>query len=228
MPCQVLNWESRGLVDYAEAHAHQQALVAARADDAIPDTLLLVAHPHTFTLGRRGRGDSRKNVLAAGEVPVLQVERGGDVTYHGPGQLVAYPIFRLGAGERDAPGFIRRLEAWVIAACRGLDVNDLDRSPGFSGVWTGPSWARRGLDGKKLASVGVAVTASWVTWHGIAVNVTTDLAYFARIQPCGLRAEVMTSLEQLTGRALPLPRLATQLVAALPECLGRKVHAPIT
>jgi lipoyl(octanoyl) transferase len=113
-----------GRIDYREAHALQQRLTAERAEDAIPDRLLLLEHPHVFTRGRRSK---EGNVIAAGDVPIVDVERGGDVTYHGPGQLVAYPIFALRDGERDAPGFIRRLEASLMAALADLGLPDTER-----------------------------------------------------------------------------------------------------
>ena len=194
-----------GLVDYEEAHAAMRRLVAERTAGAIGDTLLLLEHPHVYTRGRRSRDAS--NLLAPGDVPVVAVERGGDVTYHGPGQLVAYPIVQLAEGRRDAPAFIRRLEGWIIAALATLGVPDAARRGGYAGVW---------CRGQKVASVGVAVTAAWVTWHGIALNVSTDLDYFARINPCGMSASVMTSATALAGR----PVGVEEAKAALRDAVG--------
>lgn len=205
-----------GRLGYGRAHALMRDLVAERAAGRARDTLLLVEHDPVFTLGRRSR---EGNVLAPGDVPVVAVERGGDVTYHGPGQLVAYPVFALAEGERDAPRFIRRLEAWLIAALGALGVPDAERNPGFSGVW---------CRGRKLASVGVSVTAQWITWHGVALNVTTDLSYFHRINPCGLEATVMASLQSLTGAAPPMDAVKSSLVEAMPEHLGREAAVRAT
>ena len=178
-----------GTADYREVWAKQLELVEARQIGKAPDTLIVVEHPHVFTLGRRR--DSQQNVLAPGDVPVIEIERGGDVTYHGPGQLVAYPIVLLDGAERDLHKFLRNLEEAVIQTCARVGVT-ADREPGKTGVWTTlPSGAR-----KKLCSMGIACR-KWVTFHGLALNVTTDLSYFARINPCGFEANVMTSLAQL-------------------------------
>ncbi|MFT5431760.1 MAG: lipoate-protein ligase B [Myxococcota bacterium] len=199
-----------GLVDYLEAHRQQQALVEKRIAGEIEDTLLLLEHPHVFTRGRKARDAS--NILAAGDVPVVAVERGGDVTYHGPGQVVAYPIFQLVEGERDAPAFIRRLESWVIAGLKRVGIDTADRRRGYAGVWCGE---------QKIASVGVAVTAQWVTWHGIAINVEPDLSYFSRINPCGMAASVMTSVVDLTGQPCSVETMKRALSAEMSEHLRR-------
>ena len=200
-----------GRGEYVQVHERMRALVEERTQGQIDDTLLFVEHPHVITAGRKAR--ELGNVVAAGGVPVVRVERGGDVTYHGPGQLVCYPIFRLEEGERDAPGFLRRLEGWIIAAMARLGLSDGERRPPWSGVW---------CRGRKVASVGVSITARWVTWHGIATNVSTDLAYFERINPCGLEASVMTSLERLAGREIALDELKSALLAELEPALGRR------
>src|SRR5262249_25239655 len=150
----------------------QLELVELRQHDLVPDTLIVVEHPHVFTLGRRR--DSRDNVLAPGDVEVIEIERGGDVTYHGPGQLVAYPIVLLRDGERDLHRFLRNLEEAVIRTCARFGLF-ADRETGKTGVWTGA-----GLGRKKLCSMGIACR-KWVTFHGLALNVATDLSYFQRI-----------------------------------------------
>src|SRR5262249_28523988 len=152
-----------------------------------PDTLILVEHPHVITLGRAR--DARANLVAPGDVPVVEIERGGDVTYHGPGQLVAYPIVALGDGERDLHRFLRSLEDGIIGTLAALGVA-AGRRAGATGVW---------VDGRKVASIGISCRR-WVTFHGLALNVATDLGYFARINPCGFDAAVMTSVAELTGR----------------------------
>ena len=202
-----------GLLEYREAWALQQRLVDERVADARPDTLVLCEHPHVFTLGRRA--GARANVIAPGEVPVVEVERGGDVTYHGPGQLVGYPILKLAPEEQDLHRFLRGLEEALIRALAQSVGLEAERRAGATGVWAA---------GKKIVSLGVAVR-NWVTFHGFALNVATDLAYFARIVPCGLRPEVMSSLERLQGRAVTLAEVTPAVVASLAEVFGRRLAA---
>jgi len=200
-----------GTAPYRDVWTRQLELVEQRQRGEQPDTLVIVEHPHVFTLGRRR--EAVQNVLAPGDVEVIEVERGGDATYHGPGQLVAYPIVLLGEGERDLQRYLRRLEDAVIATCARLGLA-ADREPGKTGVWCGPAERRR-----KVCSMGIACRR-WVTFHGLALNVTTDLAYFRRINPCGFEASVMTSLaEQLPGADLAGTRRA--LTAELGAALGR-------
>lgn len=197
-------------VDYREVWQRQLALVEGRQTGANGDTLIVVEHPHVFTLGRRR--ESQQNVLAPGDVPVIEIERGGDVTYHGPGQLVAYPIILLEEGERDLHKFLRNLEEAVIKTCARIGLT-ADREPGKTGVWTTTELGR-----KKLCSMGIACR-KWVTFHGLALNVTTDLSYFRRINPCGFEASVMSSLATL------VPELDSVAVkAALIEELGASLQ----
>src|SRR5688572_24223875 len=207
LPWRILNL---GTADYREVWAKQLELVEARQIGKAPDTLIVVEHPHVFTLGRRR--DSQQNVLAPGDVPVIEIERGGDVTYHGPGQLVAYPIVFLDGDERDLHKFLRNLEEAVIRTCARAGVT-ADREPGKTGVWTSTPLGR-----KKLCSMGIACR-KWVTFHGLALNVTTDLSYFARINPCGFEATVMTSLDRVGGDA-DMTRIKTALVDELGAALG--------
>jgi lipoate-protein ligase B len=204
-----------GVQPYRDVWARQLALVEARQRGDVPDTLVVVEHPHVFTLGRKRA--AHQNVLAPGDVEVIEIERGGDVTYHGPGQLVAYPIVALQGDERDLHAFLRNLEEAVIRTCARAGVIT-DREPGKTGVWTtvasGASHAR-----KKLCSMGIACR-KWVTFHGLALNVTTDLSYFARINPCGFEASLMTSLSQLRSDVDPASVRAA-LVDELGAALGR-------
>jgi len=203
-----------GSQPYRDVWARQLELVEQRQRGEVPDTLIVVEHPHVFTLGRRR--ESRGNVLAAGDVEVIEIERGGDVTYHGPGQLVAYPIVLLREGaERDLHKFLRNLEEAVIRTCARFGLA-ADREPGKTGVWTGADDRR-----KKLCSMGIACR-KWVTFHGLALNVTTDLAYFQRINPCGFESNVMSSLAaQLDDRALDVEAVRTALVDELGAALAR-------
>jgi lipoate-protein ligase B len=197
-----------GLVDYAAARERQLELVVARQRGEAPDTLVFVEHPHVITVGRKRA--ALANVLAAGDVPVLEIERGGDVTYHGPGQLVAYPIVQLEEGEKDLHRFLRHLEDGIIGAVAALGVT-AGRRAGATGVWVGA---------EKLASIGIACRR-WVTFHGLALNVATDLDMFQRINPCGFDAGVMTSLTRLLGRAVTVAEVQPLLARALGDALGR-------
>jgi len=190
-----------GLVEYRQAWDLQRRLVERRAAGEIPDVLLLLEHPPVITLGRRG---TMADVLDD-SVPVVAVERGGEATYHGPGQLVGYPIVRL-ADRLDVKKYVRDLEEVLIRASRSFGVR-ADRDPRQSGVW---------VDGRKLGSIGVAVHRD-VTYHGFAVNVNTDLAQFAKIRPCGFDASVMTSLAKELGRAVPMGDFKDAAVRAFGE-----------
>jgi lipoyl(octanoyl) transferase len=201
-----------GTASYRDAWARQLALVEQRQAEQVADTLLLVEHPHVFTLGRRR--ESAANVLAPGDVEVIEIERGGDVTYHGPGQIVAYPIVLLGEGERDLHRYLRNLEEAVIATCVQFGIA-ADREPGKTGVWCGPPERR-----KKLCSMGIACRR-WVTFHGLALNVTTDLGYFARINPCGFESSVMTSMAAELGAIEPAA-VREVLAAELGRTLNRR------
>jgi lipoyl(octanoyl) transferase len=197
-----------GRREYGEVWRLQQELVARRQGDEIADTLVLVEHPDVITLGRRLT--SQSNVVAPGDIPVFEIERGGDVTYHGPGQLVGYPILKLDGDERDLHAYLRNLEEALIGVCGDVGLKGR-RNPGWTGVWIGA---------RKVASIGIAVR-KWVTMHGFALNVATDLSRFAAINPCGLDAAVMTSLAAEAGRALTLEAVKPLAVARLGAALGR-------
>jgi lipoyl(octanoyl) transferase len=176
-----------GTIDYAAALALQERMLAARQQDRIADVLLLLEHPHVYTLGR---GASEAFLLnRPAEVPLYRVSRGGEVTYHGPGQLVGYPIIKLEGAARDVHAYLRRLEDTMIGALGEVRI-DAGRRERLTGVWIGE---------RKIASIGVCIRR-WVTMHGFALNVTTDLGYFERIVPCGIDGCVMTSIAA-QGRA---------------------------
>lgn len=181
-----------GTVPYAQALEYQRQVARERISGAIPeDVLLLVEHPPVVTMGRSSK---ERNLLASPEllaargVELFEVERGGDVTFHGPGQLVGYPIIDLKRHKRDLHWYLRQVEEALIRALDGLGV-PCERNPGYTGVWT---------QGRKIASIGVHAR-DWVTWHGFALNVTTDLGYFGLIVPCGIEAVTMTSVAQELG-----------------------------
>jgi len=176
-----------GRVPYDRALDWQRTLAAARIDGRLEaDVLLLLEHPPVVTLGRTAR---EAHVLRSDDLEVVEVERGGDVTFHGPGQLVGYPIFDLRGPpyRQDLHWYLRTLEDALIVALAELGI-PAERNAGYTGVWT---------RGRKIASIGVHVK-QWVTWHGFALNVTTDLAQFERIVPCGIEGVEMTSVERET------------------------------
>jgi lipoyl(octanoyl) transferase len=189
-----------GLVPYREALEWQRALAHDRLEGRLDhDLLLLVEHPPVITLGR---GSRPEHVVHPEGIDVVEIERGGDVTFHGPGQLVGYPILDLGGHRRDLHWYLRALEEAFIVALAALGVR-AERRPPYTGVWVGGENAGRAP--RKIASMGVHVK-HWVTWHGFALNVTTDLDYFRRIVPCGIDGVEMTSLERElreAGRDLP-------------------------
>jgi len=175
-----------GRMEYGLALDLQHELASKRAKGEIPDTLILVEHDHVITLGRKTTPAN----FRPQNIPVFQVERGGDATYHGPGQLVGYPIVLL--SDHDVRRHVRNIEEAIIRTVRGYGIEG-ERLDGHPGIW---------VKGKKLASIGVAVT-DWVTFHGFALNVNTDLSYFELIRPCGLDPTTMTSMQKISGRELP-------------------------
>jgi lipoate-protein ligase B len=175
-----------GRMEYGKALGLQKELAAMRAKGEIPDALILVEHDHVITLGRKTTPINFKPQ----DIPVFEVERGGDATYHGPGQLVGYPIILL--TDHDVRRHVRNMEEAILRTARAFGIEG-ERLEGHPGIWVG---------GKKLASIGVAVT-DWVTYHGFALNVNTDLSYFEYIRPCGLDPTAMTSMQRIKGGPLP-------------------------
>jgi len=204
----VLEVVEAGRVEYAAALQWQRDLAAARVAKHLDhDVLLLLEHPAVITLGRASHG---AHVLNPQGIEVVEVERGGDVTFHGPGQLVGYPILDLTAHRQDLHWYLRTLEAALIEALRVLGV-PAERRDGLTGVWTGGG--RR-----KIASLGVHVK-QWVTWHGFALNVTTDLRSFDRIVPCGIDGVEMTSIAREGGSA-EWNKVVDAVVASFREAFG--------
>jgi len=196
-----------GAVEYERAHTLQQALVTARLRDHIGDTLLVLEHPHIYTLGR---GADEKFILAPHpKVPVMRVSRGGQVTYHGPGQMVAYPILKLDGPARDVGRYLRQLEQAMIGALASRGVC-AERRDQLTGVWIGA---------RKIASIGVGIRR-WVTYHGIALNVSTDLSYFDSIVPCGIDGCEMTSLAQLGRTDISMAEFTNSLCENFRKVFG--------
>lgn len=208
-PRRVFDVVSLGTMGYADALTLQRAAAQARIDGGLShDVLLLVEHPPVITLGRSTDGAhllADSGMLAERGVGVHEVERGGDITFHGPGQLVGYPIVDLRGHREDLHWYLRRLEDVIIRALATFGI-DAERREKLTGVWTG---------GRKIASIGVHAR-QWVTWHGFALNVSTDLSYFDLIVPCGIDNVVMTSIaRELAGRG------------AAPEALGKDAERAV-
>ncbi|MGD2070197.1 MAG: lipoyl(octanoyl) transferase LipB [Gemmatimonadota bacterium] len=203
-----------GTVPYARALALQSRLVRERRAGRIPDTLLLLEHPHVITLGS---GSADEHVLVnEAERAELGIElhetgRGGDVTYHGPGQLVGYPILDLKPDRKDLHRYLRDLEGVLIDVLAEWGIPGR-RSEGYTGVWTAAG---------KVAAIGVRVSSGWITSHGFALNVNTDLAFFGTIVPCGIPDRDVTSLERLLGRPVPLPEVEGAVAHRFADRFGR-------
>jgi lipoate-protein ligase B len=196
-----------GVVDYDAALALQADLLAARGRGESADMLLMLEHPHIFTLGRGA--DERFIVDNPAGVPVRRVSRGGQVTYHGPGQLIGYPILKLEGSDRDVTKYLRGLEAAMIDALAKFGI-DASRRDSMTGVWVGA---------RKIASIGVGLRR-WITWHGFALNVSTDLSYFDSIVPCGIDGCRMTSVCGETKRAVSVREFAAVMRESFARAFG--------
>jgi len=212
-----LHWDYLGRVPYAEALGLQlEARAALKAGEG-PERLLLLEHPHVYTLGRNA---SEADVLASPEwlrargVEVAECDRGGQVTYHGPGQLVGYPVVNLSPDRRDVRRYVRDLQEVLIRTLADYGVTaEVREGQAFVGVWAGED---------KIASIGVHLSR-WITTHGFALNVTTDLSLFAGIIPCGLKQVRMTSIAAETGRTPGLVEVAARAAAHFGEVFGREM-----
>jgi lipoyl(octanoyl) transferase len=212
-PCRVIDF---GLIGYAEACALQKRVVAARKAEAIEDVLLFCEHPHVITLGRSGKPENllaSEHVLRQKGVEFHTSDRGGDITYHGPGQIVGYPILNLGAIRRDVVWYVRALEEAMIRTTAEFGIA-AERVAGKTGIWV-----RAGNTEEKLAAIGVHISR-WVTSHGFAYNVSTDLRNFDLIVPCGIADRKATSLEKLLGRGVEESEIAPRIAKHLGELLG--------
>jgi len=202
-----------GQMSYEQAWQLQENLVFTRAKGQWDkDTLLLVEHPHVFTLGRRAESshlldprDERGDLI-----PTFDVNRGGDITYHGPGQVVGYPILHLGGVGGDVIVYLRTIEAVLIRVCQHFGLQ-AERRKAYTGVW---------VDGKKIASIGVGVQRGY-TLHGFALNVNTNLGFFERIVPCGIQGVEMASIESLTGRPVTMEAVKRQVIREMGEAFQR-------
>jgi len=202
-----LVFKDLGEIEYGAALSLQESLIESKRQEYFPDILLFVEHPHVITLGRGGKAS---NVVNAGDVPVFRSSRGGDVTYHGPGQMVVYPIIDLKSKLRkDVHRYLRYLEQAAIRTLKSFGIT-AERNPPWTGIWIGK---------KKIAAIGVAVRRG-VTYHGLALNVNTDLSHFERIVPCGLSWSDVTSMAREIGEEQNLDRVKERFLRYFAEMFG--------
>ncbi len=202
-----------GRVDYLGAWELQRDLARRRSAGGLGDTLVLLEHPHTYTFGRLPKPEQlllTREELARQGIALVESDRGGDITYHGPGQIVGYPILKLARHGGDVLRYLRMLEQTIVLALGGLGIAG-ERIDGLTGVWVG---------GEKICAIGVKLSAGGVTMHGFALNVTTDMRYFGQIIPCGIADRGVTSIERALGTAPPQPEVERRVVAAFGEVFG--------
>lgn len=201
-----------GLTDYSGCWDLQKEMVRQRKADEILDTLLLVEHPPVYTLGRSAKDDSNLGVgeeyLRSLGAEVFRIDRGGDVTFHGPGQIVGYPILRL--KNRDTHRYLRDLEDIIVGVIADYGLEGWHH-PEYTGVWVGE---------RKIAAIGVKFSSGWITSHGFALNVGTDLSWFDRVTPCGIREFGVTSLERELGKEIPQEEVQEKIVGRFLERFG--------
>lgn len=193
-------------LEYKKAHELQKRLVDLRIEGKIPETLILLEHEHVITIGKRGKEED----ILDKSLPYYYVERGGELTYHGPGQLVGYPIFDLKFLNLDVKQFVKKLEDAICLALSYFGLKCEEHV--LPGVWV-----RR----QKIASIGIALK-NFVTYHGFALNVNTELAYFSKIKPCGLDASVMTSMEKLLGEKINMKQVKKAVVDSFEKVFSIK------
>jgi lipoate-protein ligase B len=202
-----LLYKDLGCLDFLEALSWQERLLELKQRECTADILLLVEHPHVYTLGR---GGNESHVLAPQDVPVHRTSRGGDVTYHGPGQLVAYPIIDLRSKlRRDVHRYVKNLENTAIETLKDVSL-DSRRRPPYSGIW---------IEDRKIAALGVAVRRG-ITYHGLALNINTDLSYFDRIIPCGLAWAEVTSMAKELGKVPSAENIRQSFLRHFAELFG--------
>lgn len=214
-----------GLITYTDVFALQQRIVAARKASAIEDVLLLCEHPHVITLGRNGKRENllaSENVLRQKGVEFHATNRGGDITYHGPGQIVGYPILNLANMKTDVHWYVRTLEEAMIRASADFGLTAF-RISGKTGIWV-QAEGKGGATEEKLAAIGIHISR-WVTSHGFAYNVATDLRYFDLIVPCGISDRKATSLEKLLSRSVSLSEVKPRISHHLSEAFSREARA---
>ena len=210
-----------GNKEYGDALTFQNKLADMRLHGEIPDSLVLLEHPPTYTLGRKSNRDHfmvPRGWIDSGRVSVHEVDRGGQITFHGPGQLVGYPVIRLADGNKQIVQYIRKLESMLVAALRSLGIDGRTQkkarlSPPSTGVW---------VNDEKIAAIGIKVNGNMVTTHGFALNINTDLDYFEKIIPCGMKDKTITSVERCLGHPIPMALAINKVVMAFAEVFHYK------
>jgi len=204
-----LNYIDLGLIDYKKAWDLQKEFFVLRYKKLIPDLLLLLEHPHTYTLGRTADTAhliGSKEYLSENKISVYDIDRGGDITYHGPGQIVGYPIIDLNDWYKDTHKYLRGLEEVIIKTCAEYGITG-ERDPEHTGVWVG---------NRKIAAIGIKVSR-WITMHGFAFNINSDLSYFGGIIPCGISDKGVTSMLEETGQETNISEVKSKLVRNFKE-----------
>jgi len=201
-----------GLIDYKTAWDLQKEIFSLRVKNECPDTFFLLEHPHTYTLGKIA---DKKNLISSENrlrelgIRVYEIDRGGDITYHGPGQVVGYPIIKLSDWKEDTHRYLRGLEETIIMTCSEYGIH-AGRNPKFTGVWIGE---------RKIAAIGIKISR-WVTMHGFAFNINTDLSYFRGIIPCGIKDKDVTSLRMELDNEIPLDEVKEKLIGNFSKVFG--------
>jgi lipoyl(octanoyl) transferase len=203
-----------GLIDYKEAWDMQKYTSELRHQKKISDIIFLLEHPHTYTLGKIA---DKKNLISSREyldnkkISVYNIDRGGDITYHGPGQIVGYPIIDLNEWHNDTHKYLRALEEVIIKTCGHYGINGT-RDPKYTGVW---------IENRKIAAIGIKISR-WITMHGFALNVNTDLSLFSGIVPCGIADKDVTSLQKELSRSVSIPEVKEILFSNFVEVFDYK------
>jgi lipoyl(octanoyl) transferase len=212
MNAKVLKYFDLGLIDYKEAWELQKEIFSQKLDGNSEDFLLLLEHPNTYTLGKtadRLNLKSSEDFLKENHISVYDIDRGGDITYHGPGQIVGYPIIDLNNWFTDAHKYLRALEEVIIKTCAEYDLN-CERNPKYTGVW---------INDKKIAAIGIKISR-WITMHGFAFNVNTDLNLFNGIVPCGIQDKAVTSLKNEFKMEIEISKVKQKLLNNFVEIFG--------
>lgn len=220
MEKRTLTYCDLGLIDYQEAWDLQKEIFGQRCKNEISDILFLLEHPHTYTFGKvadKNHLISSTQFLNANKISVYDIDRGGDITYHGPGQIVGYPIINLSDWEKDTHKYLRVLEEVIIRVCKEFGLN-AERNSKHTGVW---------IENRKIAAIGIKVSR-WITMHGFAFNVNTDLSLFQGIIPCGISDKEVTSLQKELGQKVNLIQIKELIVKNFAEVLGYNTNVKIT
>jgi lipoyl(octanoyl) transferase len=208
----ILNYSDLGFIDYKEAWDLQKEIHSKRISGEVEDFLFLLEHPNTYTLGKTAHKDNLKgseDYLKENNISVYDIDRGGDITYHGPGQIVGYPIIDLNSWHKDTHKYLRALEEVIIRTCSEYNLN-CERNPKHTGVW---------LADRKIAAIGIKVSR-WITMHGFAFNINTDLNLFNGIIPCGIRDKAVTSLSNELNREIEVQEVKEKLLRNFRQVFG--------